>query len=361
MSTIAGGYDNLASGDASSIGGGNGNTTSGWGATVGGGAGNTASGHGAVIAGGGGWDEATSSLITNTVDADWGTIGGGRDNRVTGQGSTIGGGEYNITSIGLANTIGGGERNTVSSEAWGTAGGGFFNTVSGTAATVPGGFMNRAEGLYSFAAGRRAQATHDGTFVWADSSDHPFLSNFADQFSVRSTAGARFALAIDGTGIPTWLCTVANGGSWACSTPQNLSKTQAVVDGAETLERLSQVPIATWSVKSRGTTVRHIGPLARDFYAAFGVGEDNQRIATIDLDGIALSAIQSLYAQNQALQAENAALHDQVDDLEARVSALECKMGSTGRAWPGAGILLVGLGLPTGLVWVVHRGWGGRQ
>ncbi len=342
LSTVAGGYNNLASGGVSSIGGGNSNVASGWGATVGGGAGNTASGHGAVIAGGGGWDEGTSSLITNTATADWSSIGGGRENNVNSLGSTIGGGEHNIAGGdghstigggayntiaggGVVNTIGGGEHNTVSSEGWGTVGGGFLNTVSGSAATVPGGFMNKAEGLYSFAAGRKAHAIHDGTFVWADSNDDVFASNFADQFSVRSTAGARFALAIDGTGVPTWLCTVANGGSWACSTPLNRSDIQSVVDGAETLERLSQVPISTWSAKSQGATVRHIGPLAQDFYAAFGVGEDNQRIATIDLDGVALSAIQGLYAQNQSLQAENASLRSALDDLEARVAALEAE------------------------------------
>jgi hypothetical protein len=386
VSTVGGGYNNLASGDASSIGGGNGNVASGWGSTVGGGAGNTASGHGAVIAGGGGWDEIASSVITNTASGDWSTIGGGRENNVSTKGSTIGGGErnvaggtgthntisggaYNTTRDGIVNTIGGGEHNTVSSEGWGTVGGGFFNTVSASAATVPGGFMNKAEGLYSFAAGRKAHAVHDGTFVWADSSDHVFLSNFADQFSVRSTAGARFVLNIDGSGLPTWQCTVVNGGSWACSTPLNLNQTQSVVDGAETLERLSQVPISTWSVKSQGETVRHIGPLAQDFYSAFGLGEDDQRIATIDLDGVALSAIQGLHAQNQALQAENAVMRSEVDDLKARVAALEAGMAngaaapspSEGRMLPGMGVFAAGLVLPMGLVWVVRRGRGGRQ
>ena len=330
VATIGGGYNNLASGDGSSIGGGNSNLTSGWGATVGGGAGNTASGHGAVIAGGGGWDEGTSSVITNTASGDWSTIGGGRENRVTSDGSTISGGGYNtIEGGGAWHTVGGGVENTVTGEGHATVGGGYRNTASGGGATVPGGENNHAEGYFSFAAGRRAHAQHDGTFVWADSEDHPFRSNFADQFSVRSTAGSRFVLAIDGVGTPTWLCTVADGGSWACSTPMQLNEIESVVDGAEILGRLSQVPITTWSVENQGATVRHIGPLAQDFYDAFGLGENDQRIATIDLDGVALAAIQGLNAQNQALQAENAAMRSMLEDLEARVIALEAAAGGS--------------------------------
>jgi hypothetical protein len=45
---------------------------------------------------------------------------------------------------------------------------------------------------------------------------------------------------------------------------------------------------------------RHIGPMAQDFYSAFGL--DDKRITTIDEGGVALAAIQGLYRQNQALE-----------------------------------------------------------
>lgn len=47
----------------------------------------------------------------------------------------------------------------------------------------------------------------------------------------------------------------------------------------------------------------HIRPVAQDFYAAFGVGEDPRRISTVDADGVALAAIQALYRMSQALEA----------------------------------------------------------
>ena len=65
--------------------------------------------------------------------------------------------------------------------------------------------MNDADGAYSFAAGRRAkaQADHDGTFVWGDSNDLDFVSTANDEFSARATGGVRFVTAVDGTGAPT--------------------------------------------------------------------------------------------------------------------------------------------------------------
>ena len=50
-----------------------------------------------------------------------------------------------------------------------------------------------ATGLYSFAAGRRAHALHDGAFVWADAQDADFSSTTDNQFAVRASNGVWFA------------------------------------------------------------------------------------------------------------------------------------------------------------------------
>lgn len=110
----------------------------------------------------------------------------------------------------------------------------------------------------------------------------------------------------------------------------------APVSGEEVLDRLSQIPVMTWSYKSGDETVRHMGPTAQDFYAAFGLGADNRHIATVDRDGVALAAIQQLTLELQEkdsritdLEMENQALRDKVDDLEARLAALEAAILST--------------------------------
>jgi len=77
---------------------------------------------------------------------------------------------------------------------------------------------------------------------------------------------------------------------------------------------VATLPIERWSYKSeRG--VRHVGPMAQDFYAAFRVGEDDKHITSIDEDGVALSAIKALHARVRSLGAENV-------QLRARLAAV---------------------------------------
>jgi hypothetical protein len=54
---------------------------------------------------------------------------------------------------------------------------------------VPGGKYNYAGGAYSFAAGQKAKATNDGTFVWSDSQGTDFSSTTNNQFLIRAQGG----------------------------------------------------------------------------------------------------------------------------------------------------------------------------
>lgn len=138
--------------------------------TIGGGVGNTAG--------------SNDGVVDNAKHA---TIAGGQYNEATASLATVGGGWYNRASYERA-TAGGGWNNLASQHA-STVGGGRDNIASGTSATVPGGASNRAQGSYSFAAGQRAKADHQGTFVWADSTAADFTSTANNQFLVRASGG----------------------------------------------------------------------------------------------------------------------------------------------------------------------------
>jgi hypothetical protein len=71
---------------------------------------------------------------------------------------------------------------------------------------------------------------------------------------------------------------------------------------------LADVPIETWNLKSQPDSIRPIGPMAQDFAAAFGVGEDDKHIGTVDADGVALAAIQGFYRLLQQKDEQIAAL-----------------------------------------------------
>ena len=363
--TIAGGHGNEATAEWASIGGGGFNKASGArSATVGGGEYNIAGGTGSTI-GGGGWTGGASSgnqaLGTastigggygNLISADGGsgTIGGGAQNQITALAgtnlnlATIGGGYNNKVALG-GGTVGGGNTNTTSGfDA--TVAGGNGNTASGAAATIPGGNSNLAQGNFSLAAGYRAKSYNNGCFTWADSRDFDFGCLADNAFTARATGGVFFVTAVNGAGTATAGVQVAAGGSaWSVLSDRDSKANFASVDARWVMEKLAAIPISTWNYRAQDATVRHIGPMAQDFAAAFNVGEDDRHITTIDADGVSLAAIQGLYqivqekdrriGQLEAeVQAQNTALVRMSREFEARLAALEKSGNVAGRAHP---------------------------
>jgi trimeric autotransporter adhesin len=101
---------------------------------------------------------------------------------------------------------------------------------------------------------------------------------------------------------------------------RNAKENLRPVNGRVVLEKVSALPLATWNYKTQNTAVRHIGPMAQDFAAAFGVGENDKTITTVDADGVALAAIQGL---NQKLVEELQRRDAENTELKSRLSALE--------------------------------------
>ncbi len=87
------------------------------------------------------------------------------------------------------------------------------------------------------------------------------------------------------------------------------------VDTGEILAKVRAMPVAEWTYKHDADTgIRHIGPMAQDFYAAFGTGANEKGISSLDSTGVALAAI-------QALSIENSELRARLDVLESQVQA----------------------------------------
>ena len=95
---------------------------------------------------------------------------------------------------------------------------------------------------------------------------------------------------------------------------QNNKENITPIDHHSILDKIANLPISEWQY--RGEEVRHIGPMAQDFYAAFQVGSGETSISMVDADGIALAAI-------KALKEENEALKTQLIELTKRIQALE--------------------------------------
>jgi len=80
------------------------------------------------------------------------------------------------------------------------------------------------------------------------------------------------------------------------------------VNGFEVLEKLAALPVSTWNYKGDDPAVRHMGPMAQDFAAAFGLGDDDRVINLLDANGVAMVSIQALYRRLRQLEAEVAEL-----------------------------------------------------
>jgi trimeric autotransporter adhesin len=68
--------------------------------------------------------------------------------------------------------------------------------------------------------------------------------------------------------------------------------------------------------------VRHLGPTAQDFHAAFGLGGDDTGIGTVDIAGVTLLAVQALERRTAELgerTREVESLRDEVAVLRAEV------------------------------------------
>ncbi|MCI0330837.1 MAG: hypothetical protein L0196_07790 [candidate division Zixibacteria bacterium] len=183
--TVGGGLSDTASGSYSTVGGGRYNLAGGTSSTIAGGENNKARGAYAVVCGGGG--TAFGAADSNAALGDYSVVGGGFRNIAGGVGVSVGGGVSN-TASGDGGTVGGGVQNTASNS-YATVGGGEGNVAGGDRATVPGGSSNEATGASSFAAGQRAKANHDGTFVWGDNTLENFASTGENLFLIRASGG----------------------------------------------------------------------------------------------------------------------------------------------------------------------------
>ena len=131
-----------------------------------------------------------------------------------------------------------------------------------------------------------------------------------------------------GTNNPTHLLQVANaycdGNTWSPVSDRNLKSGFAPLDAGAVLAKVAALPITRWHYKNDETTP-HVGPMAQDFYSAFGVGADDRHIADVDEGGVALAAIQGL---NQKMEADSAALRAENAALTKRLGALEQLIGN---------------------------------
>ncbi len=345
-SIVGGGYSNIvdAGATSASIGGGRQNNiqTNALYATIGGGRDNNvaANSDGATIAGGRENDIGTNSsysaigggsvndVAANSYDA---TIAGGYINDIGTNSpySAIGGGfNNNVADNSIYATIAGGRENDIgTNSSYSAIGGGSVNKVADNSphATIAGGRGNSvgANATNAFAAGRRARANHPGAFVWGDNRNAEIASTNDNSVTFRSYGGFRIFTA---SGVGAIL--PPGSGSWTSLSDVNAKENFRPVDGRAILEKVAALNVCEWNYKTQDASIRHVGPMAQDFKAAFGLGESPTGISSVDADGVALAAIQGLYAEVRDQKSEVSILRAENAELKARLEQLESIIGT---------------------------------
>ena len=153
---------------------------------------------------------------------------------------------------------------------------------------------------------------------------HALSSTAANQFRARASGG--FQLFADPNAlVGVQLAPGAN--AWSIASARELKENFKPVDSRSVLEKVVALPVTEWNLKSQPAEIRHLGPVAQDFMAAFGLGEDERHISTSDAEGVALAAIKGLNQKLEERLATQAAelreKDEQIRALAERLAALE--------------------------------------
>ena len=132
-------------------------------------------------------------------------------------------------------------------------------------------------------------------------------------FNVRATGGVLFVTGInETTGALTSVCYTQYLAGWTCTSDRNVKRNLRPVDTGDVLAKVVALPVYHWQPKEGpNRDVEHLGPMAQDFKAGFGLGNDDKAIGMQDAEGVALAAIQGL--------------HRLVQEKDARIGLLESK------------------------------------
>ena len=109
---------------------------------------------------------------------------------------------------------------------------------------------------------------------------------------------------------------------WTNASSRSLKDNFLQVDVEDVLTKVSGLPLYTWNYRAVAASVRHLGPTAEAFHAAFGLGNSDAHIGTQDISGVNMAAIQALTRQLRDKDQQIAELRREVDGLAHRLEQL---------------------------------------
>ncbi|MFA5099157.1 MAG: tail fiber domain-containing protein [Candidatus Paceibacterota bacterium] len=94
-----------------------------------------------------------------------------------------------------------------------------------------------------------------------------------------------------------------SAGTLTAVSDRNKKENFVEIDNNKILAKIDSMPMYQWNFKSEDPSIKHIAPVAQDFYAAFGLnGTSDKMISSIDPAGVALVGVKALSSKLSILE-----------------------------------------------------------
>jgi hypothetical protein len=153
------------------------------------------------------------------------------------------------------------------------------------------------------------------------------FGNGVNVFAARATGGVVFMTSL-ATGAPDFLpaagvAVPAGGGAWDTLSDARAKTDWRTENPEQYLRAIAGMNVRSWRYLAQDASIRHVGPTAQDFRAAFGLGTNDTTISTVDADGANMLAIQALAKRTDELRQA----FEKIDALEKRLAQIESMLG----------------------------------
>ena len=204
-----------------------------------------------------------------------------------------------------------------------------YTTIANGQGSVAIGYRVESLEDYAVAIGYRGLARHEGALVLSDASslsgnraDYT-TSSAANQLTARYAGGFRLFTNDD---MNVGVSLTPGDNSWNIISDSTKKERFISSNGEEMLLKLRPMRLGSWNYKvQRGANHRHYGPMAQDFYAAFGkdkygtIGCDTT-IAQADMEGVLMIMVKALEKRTAEQSVEIAKLKTQNQELALLLS-----------------------------------------
>jgi hypothetical protein len=254
---------------------------------------------------------STAIGFINSVQGDY-SVAIGKENKISSS--------YGV-AIGRGNIAGG-----IGSMAIGT------ENIADEIGAIAFGKENTASGVNSTAMGYRMNTNlQAGAFMIGDSDplgQGTTGAGATDQFVARFRNG--YYLMTSGTVTRTGVVIGAGQNAWSAISDSTRKERFVPMNHTEVLRKINAMHLTSWNYKGQ-REIRHYGPMAQDFYAAFGhdalgpIGCDTL-INSHDFAGVTFAGVQALIRENDqlktrlnAVENENARLRVETQDFASQL------------------------------------------